>query len=140
MRFSMLYSGEQNLSFKSCLLFYAGDSLSLFCSKKYMYEALRWWSKINTITGIERLLPRNRQCISCFTITRSVWYKIKCRRKGNEVEFESRRNGSRRNGSRRNVSRRNKSRRNGNTPQIVSTDWNYVILFCSIVMFLLVCY
>ena len=28
MRFSMLYSGEQNLSFKSCLVFYAGDSLS----------------------------------------------------------------------------------------------------------------
>ena len=27
MRFSMLYSGEQNLSFKSCLVFYAGDSL-----------------------------------------------------------------------------------------------------------------
>ena len=29
MRFSMLYSGEQILSFKSCLVFYAGDSLSL---------------------------------------------------------------------------------------------------------------
>ena len=28
MRFSMLYSGEQNLSFKSCLVFYAGDSLN----------------------------------------------------------------------------------------------------------------
>ena len=28
MRFSMLYSGEQILSFKSCLVFYAGDSLS----------------------------------------------------------------------------------------------------------------
>ena len=27
MRFSMLYSGEQFLSFKSCLVFYAGDSL-----------------------------------------------------------------------------------------------------------------
>ena len=27
MQFSMLYSGEQNLSFKSCLIFYAGDSL-----------------------------------------------------------------------------------------------------------------
>ena len=27
MRFSMLYSGEQILSFKSCLVFYAGDSL-----------------------------------------------------------------------------------------------------------------
>ena len=31
MRFSMLYSGEQILSFKSCLVFYAGDSL-----KKHM--------------------------------------------------------------------------------------------------------
>ena len=28
MRFSMLYSGEQILSFKSCLVFYAGDSLT----------------------------------------------------------------------------------------------------------------
>ena len=27
MRFSMLYSGEQILSFESCLVFYAGDSL-----------------------------------------------------------------------------------------------------------------
>ena len=30
MRFSMLYSGEQILSFKLCLVFYAGDSLSCF--------------------------------------------------------------------------------------------------------------
>ena len=30
MQFSMLYSGEQILSFKSCLVFYAGDSLSLY--------------------------------------------------------------------------------------------------------------
>ena len=29
MRFSMLYSGEQILSFKLCLVFYAGDSLKL---------------------------------------------------------------------------------------------------------------
>ena len=29
MRFSMLYSGEQILSFKSCLIFYVGDSLNL---------------------------------------------------------------------------------------------------------------
>ena len=28
MRFSMLYPGEQILSFKSCLVFYAGDSLN----------------------------------------------------------------------------------------------------------------
>ena len=31
MRFSMLYSGEQILSFKSCLVFYAGDSLKRAC-------------------------------------------------------------------------------------------------------------
>ena len=30
MRFSMLYSGEQILSFKSCLVFYAEDSLRYF--------------------------------------------------------------------------------------------------------------
>ena len=30
MRFSMLYSEEQILSFKSCLVFYAGDSLNNF--------------------------------------------------------------------------------------------------------------
>ena len=30
MRFSMLYSGEQILSFKSCLVFYAGDSLRAY--------------------------------------------------------------------------------------------------------------
>ena len=29
MRFWMLYSGEQILSFKSCLVFYAGDSLNI---------------------------------------------------------------------------------------------------------------
>ena len=29
MRFSMLYSGEQILSFKSCLVFYAGDSFNI---------------------------------------------------------------------------------------------------------------
>ena len=33
MQFSMLYSGEQILSFKVRLLFYAGDSLKeLFCT------------------------------------------------------------------------------------------------------------
>ena len=29
MRFSMLYSGEQILSFKSCLVFYARNSLTI---------------------------------------------------------------------------------------------------------------
>ena len=35
MRFSMLYSGEQILSFKSCLIFYAGDSLIISFVRKY---------------------------------------------------------------------------------------------------------
>ena len=35
MRFSMLYSGGQNLSFKSCLVFYAGDSLRNSYFKQY---------------------------------------------------------------------------------------------------------
>ena len=35
MRFSMLYSGEQILSFKSCLVFYAGDSLNLVQVEQY---------------------------------------------------------------------------------------------------------
>ena len=32
MRFSMLYSGEQILPFKPCLVFYAGDSLRVLGS------------------------------------------------------------------------------------------------------------
>ena len=35
MRFSMLYSGEQILSFKSCLVLYAGDSL-IFQLNEYL--------------------------------------------------------------------------------------------------------
>ena len=47
MRFSMLYS-EQILSFKSCLVFYAGDSLrlpfkSLFCN---LHELATKYEKI----------------------------------------------------------------------------------------------
>ena len=34
MRFSMLYSGEQILSFITCLVFYAGDSLRI---NRYFY-------------------------------------------------------------------------------------------------------
>ena len=34
MRFSMLYSGEQILSCKSCLIFYAEDSLSFSLKSK----------------------------------------------------------------------------------------------------------
>ena len=37
MRFSMLSSGEQILSFKSCLVFYAGDSLTTSVSKNLDY-------------------------------------------------------------------------------------------------------
>ena len=36
MRFSMLYSGEQILSFKSCLVFYAGDSLKIWKIIKFI--------------------------------------------------------------------------------------------------------
>ena len=39
MRFSMLYSGEQILSFKSCLVFYTGDSLSYF---PFGFEGSMW--------------------------------------------------------------------------------------------------
>ena len=33
MRFSMLYSGEQILSFEACPVFYAGDSLTFYESR-----------------------------------------------------------------------------------------------------------
>ena len=46
MRFSMLYSGEQILSFKSCLVFYAGDSLSLESVKNYLTSALKSYTQI----------------------------------------------------------------------------------------------
>ena len=35
MRFSTLYSGEQILSFKLCLVFYAGDSLTFQSYQDY---------------------------------------------------------------------------------------------------------
>ena len=40
MQFSMLYSGEEILSFKSCLVFYAGDSLTslLLDSKTFSFR------------------------------------------------------------------------------------------------------
>ena len=41
MRFSMLYSGGQILSFKSCLVFYAGDSLKLL--------HILWYHKIDVL-------------------------------------------------------------------------------------------
>ena len=59
----------------------------------------------------------SHQIIACFTITTlKTGTKINCSRNGNEVKFDSRRNGSRQNGSRQNGSRRNGNRRNGNTP------------------------
>ena len=36
----MLYSGEQILSFKSCLVFYAGDSLTIQSEGEYTYYHL----------------------------------------------------------------------------------------------------
>ena len=74
-------------------------------------------SKASRIISIIRNSHTIMQILACFTITTSnAGTKINCRRNGNEVKFESRRNGSRRNGSRQNGSRRNGSRRNGNTP------------------------
>ena len=53
MRFSMLYSGEQILSFKSCLVFYAGDSLN-----KFYYESLLTLARILNVLGDRwELLP-----------------------------------------------------------------------------------
>ena len=52
MWFSMPYSGEQILSFKSCLVFYAGDSLksriTLQCYEKYLDKSF------DTIVEIKR--------------------------------------------------------------------------------------
>ena len=39
--FSMLYSGEQILSFKSCLVFYAGDSLNICKKQLHILNAIR---------------------------------------------------------------------------------------------------
>ena len=47
MRFLMLYSGEQILSFKSCLVFYAGDSLNVvLCTSR-----MRWFGHVERSTG-----------------------------------------------------------------------------------------
>ena len=68
------------------------------------------------------------QILACFTITTSkAGTKINCRRNGNEVKFESRRNGSRQNGSKQNGSRQNGSRRNGNIPN--GHPWVRVVRF-----------
>ena len=40
MQFSMLYSGEQILSFKPCLVFYAGVSLNFWAKSKIFVELL----------------------------------------------------------------------------------------------------
>ena len=52
MRFSMLYSEEQILSFKSCLVFYAGDSLSWNC----LWNWLKLNLEVNTCL-LSRILP-----------------------------------------------------------------------------------
>ena len=51
----MLYSGEQILSFKSCLVFYAGDSLNFYKNKSlvgnlYRYEYEKKGSHISQNT------------------------------------------------------------------------------------------
>ena len=46
MRFSMLYSGEQILSFESCLIFYAGDSLKPSLDFIHLWRDNRALSKI----------------------------------------------------------------------------------------------
>ena len=44
MRFSMLYSGEQTLSFKRWLVFYAGDFLKLATLTNIIYKTLQFIS------------------------------------------------------------------------------------------------
>ena len=47
MRFSMLYSGEQILSFKSCLVFYAGDSLrENHMNMIFLFQAIETFPRI----------------------------------------------------------------------------------------------
>ena len=70
MRFSMLYSGEQILSFKSCLVFYAGDSLTLEASEMFLSlhmifsleRAAVVWAILERISGfdpsLEMIAPR----------------------------------------------------------------------------------
>ena len=61
MRFSMLYSGEQILSFKSCLVFYAGDSLKL----KICSEPSKWL--ISRLLVFLRSISRpDTEDVSCF--------------------------------------------------------------------------
>ena len=55
MRFKMLYSGEQNLSFKSRLVFYAGDSLNMVSYNVYTIKVQRDPANIMTIELLEKL-------------------------------------------------------------------------------------
>ena len=58
MRFSVLYSGEQILSFKVCLVFYAGDSLKSgglhFLNVFYHLKLLGWSSAFRAIDDLPR--------------------------------------------------------------------------------------
>ena len=72
MRFSMLYSGEQTLSFKSCLVFYAGDSLkkNVFWNLRQMVEMIRvfCWHQMFVPKGFSALAPGLYTCIKSLKI------------------------------------------------------------------------
>ena len=55
MRFLMLYSGDQILSFKSCLVFYAGDSLKV--------KALVWKRNCET-SSRSKFIVLKRNCVT----------------------------------------------------------------------------
>ena len=64
MRFSMLYSGEQNLSFKSCLVFYAGDSLKI---QTYVFVLVRRVSTSGfSLTLADNVCRISQECSSLF--------------------------------------------------------------------------
>ena len=55
MRFSMLYSGEQILSFKPCLVFYAGDSLIVW-TKSNDTSTILSTSAVNPASTVQKWL------------------------------------------------------------------------------------
>ena len=57
MRFSMLYSGEQILSFKSCLVFYVGDSLTF----RLPWQLIKF-SSLDLIHMVVRGLLKEHYC------------------------------------------------------------------------------
>ena len=54
MRFSMLYSGEQILSFKSCLVFYAGDSLKCSMGDTTFPELFLFFPLTQTVSRLSK--------------------------------------------------------------------------------------